>query len=563
MHLVQTKTIIILCLCYVKIEALVTTEDIRQAIIQMVNVARNIDDKLERHEFREKQLGEQLKKGLINIDKRIKMLDPLKGAANRMDERLAAVETILLQKDKEDRERQLQQQQIYEVVLDIQKRLPDLINQIGQDLTQKILMSTPPAAISEPVMSKKDLASIEQKVVEKMDNVALTVRNVEEELTKIRRENLNSINDINNKSSENLEKVKRQLDNSENLLAKYENKLAEYNNRIPTTNVNNLDKEHINQWKEEIFRALDIQKMQVNEITNNLKLLQNHVVYLPQKTDLELIQNLTLTKLEEIKHQVPNQGALGPLGNVEETLKDIRGEASRNHEVVKSSFNELTEITSHLTESFSNNYDNIRKEIQNLGKMEQIILQTSESVLDTKRRLEYGVHQILAEVEKQMKAGSADINQGISEKFEAFELSILDEEYGALHNLTSKIQEEIGRVWRQIGIMHQQMSTSTDTLNKLQNQTDAYVNGSLDVMDNMKGKVSQITGRMTEVDENLNFLLGKLSLLSQEFNRIKSGLGSTLDEIRSSFQKVQEKIKDKGPGPHKISSNEILDDLPK
>lgn len=67
---------------------------------------------------------------------------------------------------------------------------------------------------------------------------------------------------------------------------------------------------------------------------------------------------------------------------------------------------------------------------------------------------------------------------------------------------------------------------------------------------------------MQEVDENLNFLLGKLSLLSQEFNRIKSGLGSTLDEIRSSFQKVQDKIKDKGPGPHNISSNEIADVTP-
>lgn len=155
--------------------------------------------------------------------------------------------------------------------------------------------------------------------------------------------------------------------------------------------------------------------------------------------------------------------------------------------------------------------------------------------------------------------GEKTIYMSIFYRFEAFELSILDEESGALHNLTSKIQEEIGRVWRQIGIMHQQMSASTDTLNKLQNQTDSYVNGSLDVMDNMKGKVTQITGRMTEVDENLNFLLGKLSLLSQEFNRIKSGLGSTLDEIRSSFQKVQEKIKDKGPGPHKIASNEILD----
>ncbi|ERL85847.1 hypothetical protein D910_03262 [Dendroctonus ponderosae] len=194
--------------------------------------------------------------------------------------------------------------------------------------------------------------------------------------------------------------------------------------------------------------------------------------------------------------------------------------------------------------------------------MEQVMIQTADSVLDTKRRMEYGVHQIIAEVDKQMKAGATEITQGINERFEAFELSILDEDYGALHNLTSKIQDEIGRVWRQIGIMHQQMSASTDTLNKLQNQTDSYVNGSLNVMDSMRGKVTQITGRMQEVDENLNFLLGKLSLLSQEFNRIKSGLGSTLDEIRSSFQKVQDKIKDKGPGPHNISSNEIVDVTP-
>lgn len=74
-------------------------------------------------------------------------------------------------------------------------------------------------------------------------------------------------------------------------------------------------------------------------------------------------------------------------------------------------------------------------------------------------------------------------------RFDNFELTILDEESGALANLTSKIGKDIRQVWRQIGIMHQQMSASTDTLNKLQNQTDAYVNGSIDVMDNMKGKV--------------------------------------------------------------------------
>lgn len=58
-------------------------------------------------------------------------------------------------------------------------------------------------------------------------------------------------------------------------------------------------------------------------------------------------------------------------------------------------------------------------------------------------------------------------------------------------------------------------------------------------------KVSQITGRMAEVDSNLNYLLGRLSLVTQEFNQIKNGLGSALDNIRNSFQIVQSKIQGK------------------
>lgn len=58
---------------------------------------------------------------------------------------------------------------------------------------------------------------------------------------------------------------------------------------------------------------------------------------------------------------------------------------------------------------------------------------------------------------------------------------------------------------------------------------------------------------MTEVDENLNYLLGRLSLVTQEFNQIKTGLGTALDNIKASFKEVQEKANDlSNPGPHPL-----------
>jgi hypothetical protein len=110
-------------------------EDIRDAILQVVNVVRATEDKLERHEYRERVLGENLKKGLISIDKRIKLLEPFKGTINRLDQRLAAVETILMQKDERER---IQLQKTFDAVEDIQKNLPIIVDKLKSDIIDKV-----------------------------------------------------------------------------------------------------------------------------------------------------------------------------------------------------------------------------------------------------------------------------------------------------------------------------------------------------------------------------------------------------------------------------------------
>lgn len=69
-------------------------EDIRDAILSLVTIFRDNSDKLERHEYRERQLGEQLKKALAGLDKRYRSQDQIIGL---ISEKLKSIETKMTQ----------------------------------------------------------------------------------------------------------------------------------------------------------------------------------------------------------------------------------------------------------------------------------------------------------------------------------------------------------------------------------------------------------------------------------------------------------------------------------
>lgn len=72
-------------------------EDIRDAMLSLVHIVRASEDKLERHELREKALGDQLKKMMAGLEKKHRNLETLKGTISRLDDRLYNVENIFLQ----------------------------------------------------------------------------------------------------------------------------------------------------------------------------------------------------------------------------------------------------------------------------------------------------------------------------------------------------------------------------------------------------------------------------------------------------------------------------------
>lgn len=98
----------------------------------------------------------------------------------------------------------------------------------------------------------------------------------------------------------------------------------------------------------------------------------------------------------------------------------------KNGNRFKSIETQLNDIMKHIDESsvasenfyssFDKENDVLKEEIANLSKLEKVMVQTGENVLDVKRRVEFGVHQILLEVNDLIKENSDNLGRNISKR---------------------------------------------------------------------------------------------------------------------------------------------------
>lgn len=497
----------------------VSHEDIRDAILSLVTIFRDNSDKLERHEYRERQLGEQLKKALAGLDKRYKNQDQsierIESILIRFDERFKNFETLMKQRDERER---IQLQKFQDSV----EKVQDSMSKIMRDLGTPVKVNT----TSYTIQGSDNIESLETALTSKIEALSATVEQLQ----------INLLGQYNPefKSVGYSDDVKKSIRETERLVQKIESGC-----------------------RREISHALDTQQLKLAELVEISLKTASNLRALPNRAEIHEISNSTHDTLQEIKEEliaISDQGVLKLSAKLEESISGV----NNNQDEIMKTVSEVQSMGENLYTDISKSYEQLLKEIRGLSKVEQVMIQTADNVLDTKRRIEYGVHQILLEVGELIKSQGKTLNGTVNQRFDDIESSILENQMGALTNLSSKIETEISQVWRQIGIMYQQLTASADALDRLQQQTDAYVNGSVKTMDSMEGKVGMITSRMTEVDDNLNYLLGRLSLVTSEFNQIKQGLATALDNIRSSFLEVQNEInKDAGPGPRPISDKDV------
>ncbi|XP_017882230.1 paramyosin isoform X2 [Ceratina calcarata] len=500
----------------------ITHEDIKDAMLSLVHMMRENTEKLERHEARERQLGDQLRKTIAALTKRMSTVDTLKLQLTKLDERVMAIEQVMSQRDERER---IQMQKTADSLEDLGNRLEgwltDIENKVSGGNGRPDTM-LPPFDNFNRIASR--LNDTELKLMEKMSRTESLVKSEASDLKEVTNAQtgttqalLTEIQDIGTRLSDleaSLEKVKSQSQGIQNKL------------------------------QEPQFDAIGSIDNYTRMLPPMQKLLEDtsdKIKELPRINEIQNLHNETQMLLHETKH----------------AMKDVvnRGISGVENKLIESN-NETQDSIGALRMDLANNAEHVNQELNDLEKGQSVMVSMADHVLDTKRRVEYGVHQILLEVGDLVKAQGININNTLNQRFDGISNDIMDNQNGALANLTTKMEQEMNQVWRQINVMYQQMTESAKALDKLHQQNQEYVNGTTSTMGGMESKVSEITKRMREMDENLNYLLGRLSLVTQEFNQIKTGLGNALDNIKASFKEVQEKANDlTHPGPHPIPAN--------
>lgn len=123
--------------------------------------------------------------------------------------------------------------------------------------------------------------------------------------------------------------------------------------------------------------------------------------------------------------------------------------------------------------------------------------------------------------------------------------------------MSVKVETEIGQVWRQVGIMFQEITTTRTNLDKVLKYSESYVNSTTVSINGVEIYVAGIAARVEEMYQNVNYLLGRLSLVNQEFNELKSGLGAAIENLKGSLKIVKDNITT-GPGPHNITDDHVV-----
>merc|ERR1719412_1527755 len=88
-----------------------------------------------------------------------------------------------------------------------------------------------------------------------------------------------------------------------------------------------------------------------------------------------------------------------------------------------------------LFERVDSGYKELEEEIKGLANVEQVLLDTADSVMDTKRKIEFGVQQIIFKIGELVKMSGGTMDERLTGQFKDITRTILENQNEAYHPL--------------------------------------------------------------------------------------------------------------------------------
>ncbi|XP_016954840.1 uncharacterized protein LOC108027785 [Drosophila biarmipes] len=503
----------------------VTNEELRGTIQSLIYSYNQLDNKLERHEHRERALGELLKKALQSLQKGQKSLEPINGIFGRLDERVSQIETMLITQEEKYNAQSDRFNQATDHMFKWMRENDECFKR--PPVTANLI--APPAAPAIPKEFLEEQRRFNAKLLEEIQDLKAS----------------------NQKAADQSQKNFESLPKGAELLSQIEAKLQEHSATVTTA-----APPKNNEFEAQLLERLNSLGGKVTELSETVQrpaapvgLNENDRAYIQE------LNNDTLNALAQLKSEsaaVQKSAATETTERLQQTEVNIQADVrqlSTDVGILNKYFASTNESNAKLNEG-----------LEALSKFNNIMMTNSQVVLDTQRKVDFGTLNVVQRVGKLLEEEVAKLSELLKERFASLDGTVVSTQQEANKNISALLETELNQVWHRIEIMASEIGQSREMLGVIQSASDGYINSTLATMMGLGSKVQETKKHMIDMDENLNFLLGKLALMSSEFANIKKGLAESLEDLRNSFHVLHERMPT-GPGPHNIDKNKYLTDV--
>lgn len=373
---------------------LYSNEQLRDGLLSLVHSYSLLENKLDRHEQRERALGDVIKRFLITIQKGQQIFEPMRGTFSRLDERISQIETSFLAQDEKYTEQQNRVTQTLETILKL--------------LIDKTATMDPTKSNKKSDESDEDDESLAKKVEDLSDNVKGLRQQIGE---------LAADKGISEETSKGLlaqtEKlVNSKLASADDVISAMEERLTHFYVTGPVStpppNTRNAD------WEESITTSLSDIKTNVVSLKENLKLSTDHLQGL-DKEFFSTVANETLEAIEDMRTEVLTASDKS-FTKISTRIKEATSSLDNSISDISKTITDSPNTSDTLAEDVNRGFKELKSEINALGKLEKILLETGDNVLSIKRGMEFNVHAITLEIGDLVKTNGKVMNSTLHKK---------------------------------------------------------------------------------------------------------------------------------------------------